>query len=88
MFALTVAVKLKSIFAATAVLVATLTQALVEPKRKACRYILFVEAATDDCPFQVLEAASDADDLYIAALSKDTKTYTAAGIKVRIGLSF
>lgn len=35
---------------------------------------------------KLIEAASAADDLYIAALSNDTKTYTASGIKVRVGL--
>jgi len=35
---------------------------------------------------KLIKAASDADDLYIAALSNDTKTYTAAGIVVRVGL--
>ena len=37
---------------------------------------------------KVIEAASDADDLYVGVLSEDAKTYTAAGIKLRIGLSF
>lgn len=37
---------------------------------------------------KVIEAAGAADDLYVAVLSEDTKTYTASGIKLRVGLSF
>jgi hypothetical protein len=34
----------------------------------------------------IIEAASADDALYIAAISRDTKTYTASGLKVRVGL--
>jgi len=35
---------------------------------------------------QMIEAASDDDGLYIAAISRGTGTYTASGIIVRVGL--
>ena len=34
----------------------------------------------------VVEADSAADDLYVAAISRDTKTYTASGITLKVGL--
>jgi hypothetical protein len=34
----------------------------------------------------MIQAASDDDGLWIAAISRDTKTYTASGLIVRIGL--
>lgn len=34
----------------------------------------------------VVEAPADSDDLYVAAISRDTDTYTASGITLKIGL--
>jgi hypothetical protein len=67
---------------------ANLTKVVAVVEVAAADYIDFInsQVAVIDNIGALIEAASDDDALYIAAISRDTKTYTASGIKVRVGL--
>jgi hypothetical protein len=67
---------------------ANLTKVVAVVEVAADDYIDFInsQVAVIDNIGALIEAASDDDALYIAAISRDTKTYTASGIKVRVGL--